>query len=167
LALELIEALNGGRAPGPQRNEGGELRCVPHASDPFAKELAMHARLARADETGTGLECLYLRRAAEHAERQFHNDEALRLWQELTVLLPADSRTEPLRRAGLVAHQAGRHADADACLTRALAGARAGGQAREIATTLSNFGVHLEQTGQPGKARECFEEALAIWRREG
>ncbi|KAF0239813.1 MAG: hypothetical protein FD180_5167, partial [Planctomycetota bacterium] len=76
LAFEVIEALAGGRPPGPAPlDEPDPPPFLPHATDPVAFELARHARAADFPAVS-----LYLRRAAEVAARQFRPEAAQDAW---------------------------------------------------------------------------------------
>ena len=46
-ALEITETMFGGRPPEPQPDQWGDLKCEPHTTDPYALDLAEHARGVR------------------------------------------------------------------------------------------------------------------------
>ena len=112
IAFEVLEDFAGGRPPEPPGAAEENSAVTPHAADPFAFELATHARLARtaasADRTAMDAALrLYLRRGAEHSERVFQSEAAVSLWQQLAEVQQGVECAEALRRAAAAAHQAG------------------------------------------------------------
>ncbi|MBI2923071.1 MAG: hypothetical protein HYY18_18610 [Planctomycetes bacterium] len=109
LALEAIEALCGGRPPElPLAAEPGGCEAVAHASDPFAEELAEHGRRAEAPGAEAGpvraARRIYLKRAAELAERSFRLEPAFRAWGEVAEILDETEKAHALGKAGVQAH---------------------------------------------------------------
>ncbi|MEK7467065.1 MAG: hypothetical protein AAB074_06580 [Planctomycetota bacterium] len=100
LAFAVIEALAGGRAPEPAPLDAvEEVTLQPHATVAFAQELALHARLAEVERglkvdpihsrPRIALQRLYLRRAAEHADKQFRPEVSRLLWERHAALVKA------------------------------------------------------------------------------
>ena len=172
LAFAALEALAGGRAPEPPPLESGRDDYREHSSDRFARELAGHARLARPPDAAAGPELdemrasqkLYLRRAAEHAERHFLNDESRDLWQQFAALLEGAARGESLRRAAAVANRAGEPRVAEALFSQALEVFREAGCRRLEGIALGDLAIVNRVTGRVGPAGRCYEQALAISR---
>jgi tetratricopeptide (TPR) repeat protein len=86
LALAIIEELCGG-APEIESPRWSD-RFEPHATDPYALELAEHAELA--GEPSAGKAALYLYRAAELESRGFRHLSALQLFRKLAFHPGAD-----------------------------------------------------------------------------
>src|SRR5690606_6677865 len=109
LAIHLIEAAFGGRAPEPAPLDAvNPPRYEWCATDVVASELSDHARQALTGVTAPGaalsvtpeLHRRYVRRAAEYAEKQYQVAEAVSKWRELSDLLQGAARAEALRKAG-------------------------------------------------------------------
>jgi tetratricopeptide (TPR) repeat protein len=173
LALEVIEKLAGGRPPDPARRDSGDEDSFrPHATDPFAQELAEHARLAPSDAgtAGGGLSALrktYLRRAAEHAGASYLNIEAQSLWQQVAGLATGPEKGESLRRAAAKARDAGRMAGAQQLLEDSLEIQREAGARRAEGAVLSDLATTYFLTGRLGPAEDTFRLALSIHREVG
>jgi tetratricopeptide (TPR) repeat protein len=172
LALVLVEEAFGGRAPEPPPLEAAPPPpFVPHNTDNVAAELALHAEFAiegMQDDPEArnlpALRLLYLRRAAEHAERHFNNREAVKHWQRLADLLDGETKCEATRRAGVVMARSGQLQEAGQVLQAALEFARECGSRTAEATTLVSLGDTLQQSGHIAKAIPLYEEAIAIAR---
>src|SRR5258708_29051925 len=80
---------------------------------------------------------------------------------------PDAARAHALYTGGVLAMNQGDHLEATKMLQESLAIRRGLGNAREIAATLSELSTHHLQSDELGKARECQEEALAIFRELG
>ncbi|KAF0241567.1 MAG: hypothetical protein FD180_4368, partial [Planctomycetota bacterium] len=114
LAFAAIEDAAGGRPQGAAPLDATEPASFQaHFTDPFAEELAEHARLAggASSTNGDAMSAawkLYLRRAAELSERSFHHGAAERLWRQHASAVEGVEKGESLRMAANAAHQAGR-----------------------------------------------------------
>ncbi|KAF0241901.1 MAG: hypothetical protein FD180_4191, partial [Planctomycetota bacterium] len=124
MAFAALERVFGGRPPQPgaataRLSKGFE----PHGSDAFALELSGHAGIAAEKRAGSvdlrEARKLYLRRAAEHAERQVRHAEAVELWKASAALDSGRRRADSLYRAGYAALWTGDLAGAEALLKRA------------------------------------------------
>ncbi|MCZ7607417.1 MAG: tetratricopeptide repeat protein [Planctomycetota bacterium] len=175
LAFYLIEQAFGGRAPEPPALDAVDPpKLEPHATDLVAHELAHHARLGtrtagphtRAGETAA-LHGLYLRRAAEHADRQFRTESAVQCWQELAVRLAGAAQAEAWRRASIAWYSAGRPRLAEPLAQRALDTARKTGNRILEGITLGNLALVYDQTGRVDLAEQTTQQALAIHRENG
>jgi hypothetical protein len=73
LALGIVEAAFGGKAPAPALDDAGEFVIPPHPTDAVAEDLAEHARWGGAADPAAmaAARRTDLARAAAHAERQF------------------------------------------------------------------------------------------------
>ena len=174
-ALEIMESIFGGPPPEPQPDQWGDLKCEPHATDPVSADLAEHVRGIRAwedDEDGSLLtrERLYLRRAAEYAETQFDNDDAIRLWQRLAELVEADdpsAAAECIRREGAVLAKSGRPLEAAHRFESARSMAVSAGDRRTEGLALGHLALVYEMTGRMEEAERTNGRALAIYRETG
>ncbi len=173
LAFAAMEASAGGRAPEPPPlRMGEEVRMAAHASDPFAGEMAERAQRAQTADGADGPSLLaacrlYLRRAAEHADRHFLNGASAGLWERLSEVLEGDGRSESLCRAASANRNAGKVRAAWRCLRRARDVDREAGQRRREAFVLSNLAVLCRDTDRPRRAEALLRSALAIHREEG
>jgi len=171
LAFAVIEALCGGRAPEPPSLENRSVREIPPwAGDGSAFELAEQARLAA--EGGDGgefpaLRILYLRRAAEYAQRHFQAEDALRCWRALAGLAAGAARGEALRRAGILAHQSGQAREGEQLLFQALVAQRDARNPSGEGDVLGDLAVLYRQTGRIEQAGRELERALALQRESG
>lgn len=172
LAFYLIEANNGGRAPeAPALDAIDSAEFDFHQTDTVAAELAEHAQLALAgseqqSDEFVDLQKLYLRRAAEYAERQYQVADSARLWLMLAPLLPTLG-CEALRRAGIVLAKNGYFAKAEELFEQALLSARTTGNMRIEASSLGNKASVCQHTGRMKLAEKIHEQALIIHRRIG
>ena len=80
---------------------------------------------------------------------------------------PNAARAHALYTAGVLAFNQGDHAESMKALTECLAIRRTLANRREIAATLSTLATQYLQLDEHGKARECEEEALDIFRALG
>ena len=166
-AFELIEQAYGGPAPEP-----GPVTISPspsyvlHAVDGVAAELADHLRAA---DAGTSIELrrLYLRRAAEHAERVYQNEDAVRMWRELAGLQAASDRPAVMIRIGSLATLLGRLDEAERAYLAALESARGLSNTELIGAALHHVAVLYRDRGQRELARKTVDEALELHRRTG
>ncbi|MHC4842104.1 MAG: hypothetical protein ACYTDT_14310 [Planctomycetota bacterium] len=98
LSFYLIEATNGGRAPEPYAfDDTSKPKFDAHSTDLIAMELAEHLGLAlnenvSAEHELTELHKLYLRRSAEHAEKEYDMAVAVQGWKVLTGLLEGEHK---------------------------------------------------------------------------
>jgi tetratricopeptide (TPR) repeat protein len=109
LAFLLIEEFYGGRPPQPAALDDPDgAPPAAHPTDAVAQELADHAGKAGA-ERGEAAQSrqLYLRRAAEAAQRSFQDRAATACWLELAGLLEGTAAAEARRRAADAAYRAG------------------------------------------------------------
>lgn len=159
LALSCMESAFGGRPEpsGPAASDGESHTA--HASDPFARELAGHARLSGAP---AGLVREYLRRGAEHAEAAFRMGEAEELWIEAAALGEAGVRAEALRRAAAAAYQDGRNALAELRYRDALDAARGCGDRGIEGLVAGGLAALLRECGRPDQAADLFRQALEL-----
>ena len=120
LAFYLIEETFGGRAPEPASlTTFPPPAHQPHVLDSVAFELSRHAKAAEA-KLSAELVNLYLRRAAEYASREHHNERALALWLEIADLENGAAHAQALRRAADHLSGSGRPHEAEPLLLRAL-----------------------------------------------
>jgi tetratricopeptide (TPR) repeat protein len=162
LALELIEQVLGGRAPTPTPLDQADDPPRDHPTDPFASELASHARAA--GERYADVRALYLHRAAAYAEAHYESEAAQSLWLALAESGP---RADALRRAGLVAFRAGRVEVAEKLLAQALKLAGESGNRRCEGIALGELAGLYGQTGRMEQGMPMMEKALAIHRELG
>lgn len=102
LALTLVETACGGRPPMPPLDAPSATRHVAHPTDPFAAELAAHARAAmQQDDGGRFAEAfrIYLCRSAEVADEGYRHAESLAAWRLAASRFDGAGRCECLRRA--------------------------------------------------------------------
>ncbi|MBE7491776.1 MAG: tetratricopeptide repeat protein [Planctomycetes bacterium] len=158
LALHLMEQAFGGQAPLP-----GAGAFEPHGTDAVALELAGHARVSGNESRLR----LYLERAAEVAERSFHNHEALECWRELAVLLADDRSAEVLRRAAIIAFHVGDIGLAEQLAKSSLDCARSGGHRRHEGLAFGALANIFRETGRLQESQAAYEAALAIHREVG
>lgn len=170
LAFHAIEALAGGRPqePAPLGEEDGPS-LDSHATDPFAQDLAEHARLAADTELRKSRELgsarrIYLRRAASLAELRFQHGAAGRLWREHADSAENTESGESLRRAAIATHKAGRAESAGTLLEEALRRHRKTGDRHFEALALGTRGNVFMETGQFEHAASCYGEACALHR---
>ncbi|MBK8206136.1 MAG: tetratricopeptide repeat protein [Planctomycetes bacterium] len=173
LAFHLIEQAFGGRAPEPQPLDSIEPEeFLQHSTDPVAGELAFHAGVALAagqaisNENGGGLaslQRLYLRRAAETAERSYLNDAAITHWLAYAGLQAGAEEGHSLRRAGFVAHSVGRPSIAESLFVRARECSRAAGARLGEAIALGSLANVLRDTGRIEQAEDAYREALDLF----
>ncbi|MBE7493256.1 MAG: tetratricopeptide repeat protein [Planctomycetes bacterium] len=182
LAFFLIEQTFGGRAPEPPSLDAIDPpKLEPHPTDPVAAELAEHARLAlgvpatgqppsRASrfrpEVGVtpALYQLYLRRAAETADRAFRVYAAIAAWQALADLLAENERAEALRRAGVIATDAGALQKAATLLNHAIETARQCHNKKTEGKSIGNLANVYSWSGRNKQAETLYEQALGIAR---
>lgn len=157
LALSCMEAAFGGR-PETAAPSGGEPQ-VPHASDPFARELAGHARFSGAP---AALVKGYLCRAAEHAEAAFRMREAEDLWIEVAAIGEGRGRAEALRRAATAAYEDSRNGAAERRYRDALDAARQCGDRGIEGAVVGGLAALLRECGRPDEAASLFREALDL-----
>ena len=116
LSMDILETIFDGPPPEPKPDRWGDLQCKPHPMDPVAADMAEHAARIREwesddDKTLFRREILYLHRAGAYAEKQFQNQDAIRLWQvhaEKILKNDPGMAAESLRRAGAVTGRSGR-----------------------------------------------------------
>lgn len=89
--------------------------------------------------------------------------ERARRWQDETAA-PDGERATTLNIIASIYNDQSRFLDAEPLLREALALRRAGGDPREVSTSLNNLGYALLQTGRVREARALFEEALPLRR---
>ncbi len=170
LALELIRNL-AGDPPGPGEYPGA-VPYTPHPGDALAEELAGHARhAAQAAHADTArlaeLQSLYTWRAAEHAERCYRNDDALRLWLARADLVRGPDLGETLRRAGSAAQLCTRMDLALELFARARATQREAGHDRLGSLAAGTTASLLRQLGRTAEARAAYADALDLAARAG
>ena len=153
LAFAAIEELAGGRAPEPAPLDAAEpVPFQPHSTDPFSEELAGHARVASPEGAAwLATRRLYLCRAAQHAEGDFHPGAAERLWREFADLVEGAEKGEALRRASVAADNAGRSGSAEILATQALDVLRTCGHRR------------LERSEERRVGKECTSWCRSRW----
>lgn len=173
LALELIESVLGGRAPEPAPLESDGVRVsLRHPTDDSAAELAEHARLAGEAESGQrdyliAVRRLYLRRAAEHAERGFQSKVATRAWEQLADLVPEIERGEVLRRWAAALWADGRREGVEGILQKAASLHRKWGNRTGDGVATENLANLYHETGRQEEAEAAHERAIAIHRETG
>jgi len=167
LSARLLEAVFGGRPPQPPHLRARPVtRLQPHSTDAIAEELADHLRLADAAAL-RDLRALYLRRAAEHADRAFQHDSALRCWKQLAEILPGAEGIESLRRAAATAFYSGRLGEAETLSLRAAAAARQANDEQSEGVALGGLVTVYLATGRMEQAERTQQEALSLHRRSG
>jgi tetratricopeptide (TPR) repeat protein len=167
LSARLLEILFGGRPPQPPDLRARPAsRLQPHATDAIAEELADHLRLADLPAL-RDVRALYLRRAAEHADRAFHHDSALRCWKQLAEILPGAERAEALRRAAATAFYSGRIGEAENLSLQAAAAARQAVDEQAEGVALGGLVTVYLATGRLELAERTQKEALSLHRRSG
>lgn len=156
-AIEAIEAVLGGRPPAPKPLATVEkVSRGSHPIDPFARELAVHARLA-----GHGVErhAITLKQAGRIAEAETE------FRRSLEILRDAGERRAEGSMLGSLANllsDAGRLDEADRAFRQALATLREIGERRFEGVVLGNFSLVHEKSGRPEEAERSLREALAI-----
>ncbi|MCC6739532.1 MAG: hypothetical protein IT452_10850 [Planctomycetia bacterium] len=168
-ALEALESVLGGPPPDAPAGERITSESPPHPTDPFARELGEHARLA-----GTRFReklLVYLRRAAAFAVRVWRSDEAERLYRE-SLRLSVETgarRTEgtTLGNLALLYLEAGNAALAESVIRDALAIHREIGLRRFEDIHLCDLGEILVRTGRAGEGMKAWAEGLSILRALG
>jgi tetratricopeptide (TPR) repeat protein len=158
LAFHLLEVVFGGRAPELKIGE----RFEPHGTDAIAVELAQHLALAGEHEYQPVLR-LYLHRSAEHAERHYLHELAVRQWDALASIESGPAKLEFMRRAATWLWQTGRVAEAEKRLDSVLADSGAASP-RTAATALANYATLMQQTGRIESAETNYLAALAALR---
>ncbi|MBK9974024.1 MAG: tetratricopeptide repeat protein [Planctomycetes bacterium] len=162
LALGCLEELTGGRPDEtPVAIDDGATDA--HPCDAVALQLADHAGLAEPGTVGdrAALRCLYLRRAAEHAERLHQYPQARQLWSQLIPLAQPGARPRCLLRLAMAAGRAGDNAAAVAALETLNADAALEPELRCMGhSRLSHF---LRELGRhaPAEAAATFARELA------
>lgn len=172
LALEGLESLFGGVPPGHATDVSGDAKSVPCPIDAVAAELAEHAHRARTlaesdSEILLAREALYMRRAAEHAERAWHTSEAFRLWQRYAELAVGVDKTEAVRKAGMQALHSGHPKTAEAMFMEARRIASSVGDCPNEGMALANLALLYQQTGQFEASLQCYAPALELFRQAG
>jgi tetratricopeptide (TPR) repeat protein len=173
LAFELIEALHGGRAPEPPPLDAVDPpKFQPHPTDAVAFELAEHARLALAERGATraalkGMRALYLRRAAEHAERQYRYPSAAEHWLALSEITKGVVQAECQRRCGVALYRVAKLTPARACNKNALRAFRTLGHTRSEGLALTNLSAICKLRGQVKRAELLLRRALVIHEKDG
>lgn len=170
LAFRVIEDLCGGPPPEPPPLDAPVAPpFARHGTDPHALDLARHAREALASgEPGVprAAPALYLRRAAEIADRAFR-PEAEACWLELAALLEGAPRGAALLGACEAARQRGRPLPTRGRCEEALALFRRAGNRRLEGRALGIRALIEQGAGQVEAAERSFEEALAAHREAG
>lgn len=159
LAIDVMESMHG-RPPRPAFHD--DQRATTHPIDPWAFELAEHARQAGLAEAADAaalqqVAALYLHRAADYAMSHYRNHEATRAWEALAATSAGDDLAACLGNAASVHERLGAMVQALAMRRRAIghASPRNAGRARvELAST-------LRQMGRLAEAAAEFESALA------
>ncbi|MEK7468588.1 MAG: tetratricopeptide repeat protein [Planctomycetota bacterium] len=172
LALAAIEGIFGGRPPTPPPLEApGPLTPATHPSDPWAEELAGHARFALSPAAGPGVspdlvdvEKTYVRRAAEQGERHFRLPAARVLWERYAELSSGVEKAESLRRAGGVAQQAGLLRIAEPLFESALALVAESGNGRIHGAVLVSVAALDREMGRIDQAELRLQRAIALHR---
>ncbi len=172
LALTILESVFGGPPPGPLTDRWGELPCEPHPIDSIAEEIAWHARMARtlADSPNESIkdhEALYLYRAAEHCDRLFRIDDAIRLFLERAELQRDQDKAQSLCWAGERALESGRNKQAELLLAQALEISISSGNRQLEGKALGCMALLYQHTGRVDLAERTNEQALAVRREIG
>jgi tetratricopeptide (TPR) repeat protein len=168
LAFEIIEQLHGGRAPEPPPLEGAaSIPFMPQAIDEVAEQLADHLLLASAGAKQPALCRLYLRRAAETAERNFRTHTARSLFEALASRLEGAAKGEALRRAAEMAVLCGNPKDAIPILAKAIKLQRAAKRRDLAAIAIACLAGIFKDTGLIKKAEAKYRLALALVREAG
>lgn len=170
LALQLLESVLGG-APAWHDPDKPLAR---HATDPYADELAFHAKAAQsggsiADQALAKSEALYLWRAAAYAEFRANPLLSIEYYQKLAAhhAAPPAVRGLAARSAGWLLHTIGRSGPAREILEGALTDAEAAGLEHERARVMGSLGLLLQDTGQLEESRAMLERALELQRGMG
>jgi aminoglycoside phosphotransferase (APT) family kinase protein len=166
LALSLLEQAFGGRPAEPEPLDTENRPNVsPHPIDPLAVELAQHAEISSKDDIA--LRRLYLRRAAEHAERSYQTEASAARWKELAELLSGDARGVALRRAGQAIKNAGRPVEAEGLYGKALEIHRRTGNRALEGTATGALALVYKMTGRLAQGEDAYGHALALHRAAG
>lgn len=169
LALEVIEALHGGRAPEPQPLEpANPPEFIPHPSDVFALELAQHARLSEGEaSSSTALHQRYLRRAAEFNQNAFQLHVAVECWGKLAAILKGVSKGIALNRRARLLLELGQSSSSELVFSESLEIARTTGSEQLESVVLCNLTNLYRLTGRADMAERAGQSALVISRRIG
>jgi tetratricopeptide (TPR) repeat protein len=168
LAFETIEAIHGGRAPDPPPLDGAiDAPFKPHPIDECAEELADHIQLAPRNARQAALCRLYLRRAAETAERNYRNHAARRLFEVLAERLEGAARGEALRRAADMALFCGNPKEAIPLLEQAIHCQRVAGRRELEARAVGCLAGLYKDMGSVAPAESNYRTALALARAVG
>lgn len=165
-AFAALEESFGGRPPAPPPLDASSASLLPsHPVDPFAEELAWHARLSGEADPDVLLQ--YLRRAATFADRGFRHDAAQATWEAFAAQSQGADRAEGLLNASQGAAYSGRSVEAERLILGACEGFERLGDDRRLAVAISNLASHFLDTAQPGRSAEAFERALVLHRKVG
>lgn len=172
IAFRILEDAFRGCPPTPAplaEHKAGALD--PHPTDPVARELAYHARLAGeywAESEMKERHLLYLRRAAEHCERNYHSVESIRCWEQLSNLLTDDAnRGLALLRAARLCGQSGRMDDAERLFAIAQTLLHDAGDRRAELIALGGLANVYRSTARLHDAEATLLQVLAIHRELG
>ncbi|MCC6739530.1 MAG: tetratricopeptide repeat protein [Planctomycetia bacterium] len=164
-AFAVIERLCGGRAPEPAAVDAvNPTPQATHPTDPFAEELAAHARLGGGDPA---LQLRYLLRSVAIAIRDYRNAAAQDLWLRIAALVSGGQRGIALRQAGLAAARRGRAPEAERLFVEAIRVLHGAGSRREEGNALGNLASLLRETGRLEEAERNLERSLLLLRGGG
>ena len=172
LAFAILQDICNGPPPEPSRlGDSKGAPFSPHPADPFAEDLAAHARAALpAAGDGRALaaaEALYLHRAAEFASQQYRHQAAERCWVRHAALVEGARRGESLRRAGEATLTQGRPGEAEARFEEARALFRAVGEPGLEGCAVADLASMFQETGRCAEAELAYRQALALHRASG
>lgn len=170
LAFSIVEGLAGGRPPAVRLEDETFGRYRAHTTDPWAAELADHARRAVLEgDHGAfrDLHRLYTARAADFAEETFQDPRAEDLWKDYADASSGTGRGEALRRAADVARRRGRLGVAEDLLRRALEEFRAAGEERLAALATAQLAGIDRQRGRVEESERGYRAALETARSLG
>ncbi|MDC1142120.1 tetratricopeptide repeat protein [Planctomycetota bacterium] len=172
LAYALIEAALGGRTPKPPELSADDYaEAAPHRADPYAYELAEHARRSQPEENSrseyTSVRRHYLRRAAEYFARTFQRVQAGVAWSELGDMLNGKERGVAYSQAAHEFQSVGRISTAEELYGRAIAAHQEKGNSRGVASVLERLAGLYKDTGRMKEAVEYYQIALTKNREVG
>ena len=154
----------------PFRRPGTALQpqAGPAGPDPFAEELAEHARIAEsAGLLGPDVRRTYLRRATVRAAWTFQLDGTARCWRQLADLSSGAERGVALVYCGRARRMAGRMKETEPLLEEGAGLLEQAGDRAAEGVALEDLSSLLQLTGRNDRAIELLERALGLQRAGG
>lgn len=167
IALDVLEALIGGRPPADPMCEDRIYDHQPEPLDEYSQDLAFHAFAASSVRPDLEpVRRLYLYRAAFRAESRHEQAEAWRLWAELAEATTGPERGAALMKAGNAAAASGAAAQAEPLLREALALSQAPDSPFHMAA-MGNMASYLFSRSRMDEAKSLYQALVAMARRTG